>query len=70
MRPSEQEAERLEGAIRGHLVGDAVGVPFELRAPDRVGDVVFGARVVRRVTVERPVQEAFVRSWAARKGVS
>lgn len=44
MQPSEQEAERLEGAIWGHLVGDAVGVPYEFRAPDRIGDVDFGAR--------------------------
>jgi ADP-ribosylglycohydrolase/protein-tyrosine phosphatase len=44
MHPSEQEAERLEGAIWGHLVGDAVGVPYEFRVPDRVGDVAFGAR--------------------------
>jgi len=44
MHPSEHEAERLEGAIWGHLVGDAVGVPYEFRAPDPIGDVAFGAR--------------------------
>jgi ADP-ribosylglycohydrolase/protein-tyrosine phosphatase len=44
MQPSEREAERLEGAIWGHLVGDAIGVPYEFRPPDRVGAIVFGAR--------------------------
>ena len=39
----EREAERLEGAIWGHLVGDALGVPYEFRAPGAVGEVVFGA---------------------------
>lgn len=40
----EQEAERLEGAIWGHLVGDALGVPYEFRPPEAIGEVVFGAR--------------------------
>ncbi len=36
-------ASRLAGATWGHVVGDAVGVPYEFRAADRIGDVVFGA---------------------------
>ena len=39
----EQEAERLEGAIWGHLVGDALGVPYEFRPPEAIGTVAFGA---------------------------
>ena len=39
----EQEAERLEGAIWGHLVGDALGVPYEFRPPEEIGQVRFGA---------------------------
>jgi ADP-ribosyl-[dinitrogen reductase] hydrolase len=35
--------ERLAGAVWGHLVGDAVGVPYEFLSPDRIGEVVFGA---------------------------
>jgi ADP-ribosylglycohydrolase/protein-tyrosine phosphatase len=33
--------ERLEGAIYGHLVGDALGVPYEFRAPERIGEVAW-----------------------------
>ncbi|MFI5042473.1 MAG: ADP-ribosylglycohydrolase family protein [Acidimicrobiales bacterium] len=36
--------ERLAGAVWGHLVGDAVGVPYEFHTPDTIGAVVFGAR--------------------------
>ena len=36
-------ASRLAGAVWGHLVGDAVGVPYEFRSPGQVGEVVFGA---------------------------
>jgi ADP-ribosylglycohydrolase/protein-tyrosine phosphatase len=43
-RQLEQEAERLEGAVWGHLVGDALGVPYEFRPPEAIGEVVFGAR--------------------------
>ncbi len=39
----EQEAERLEGAVWGHLVGDALGVPYEFRPPESIGEVRFGA---------------------------
>ena len=44
-RPEQRErhAERLEGAVWGHLVGDALGVPYEFRPPEAVGTVVFGA---------------------------
>ena len=31
--------ERLEGAIYGHLVGDALGVPYEFQPADRIGEV-------------------------------
>jgi len=31
--------ERLEGAVYGHLVGDALGVPYEFRPADQIGEV-------------------------------
>ena len=34
---------RIAGAIWGFLVGDAIGVPYEFREPDQIGEVVFGA---------------------------
>src|SRR5688572_12046376 len=34
-------ADRLAGAVWGHLVGDAVGVPYEFQSPDRIGTVEF-----------------------------
>ena len=34
---------RLAGAVWGHLVGDAVGVPYEFRPPADIGEVRFGA---------------------------
>ncbi len=34
---------RLAGAVWGHLVGDAAGVPYEFRRPEDVGEVRFGA---------------------------
>lgn len=37
-------ADRLAGGVWGHLVGDAMGVPYEGRPPDRIGTVRFGAR--------------------------
>ncbi len=36
-------ADRLAGGVWGHLVGDAVGVPYEFRAPSDIGEVRFGA---------------------------
>ena len=36
-------ASRLSGAVWGHLVGDAMGVPYEFRSPDAVGEVRWGA---------------------------
>ena len=36
-------ASRLAGAVWGHLVGDAVGVPYEFHQADEIGEVVFGA---------------------------
>jgi ADP-ribosyl-[dinitrogen reductase] hydrolase len=33
---------RLEGAIWGHLVGNAIGVPYEFRDPAAIGDVRWG----------------------------
>jgi ADP-ribosylglycohydrolase/protein-tyrosine phosphatase len=44
----ELEAERLEGAVWGHLVGDALGVPYEFRPPETVGEVAFGTRGTHR----------------------
>jgi ADP-ribosylglycohydrolase/protein-tyrosine phosphatase len=34
---------RLAGAVWGHLVGDAIGVPYEGREPGEIGEVAFGA---------------------------
>ncbi len=31
--------ERLAGAVHGHLVGDALGVPYEFQPPERIGEV-------------------------------
>jgi ADP-ribosylglycohydrolase len=39
----EREAERIEGAVWGHLVGDALGVPYEFRPPEAIREVRFGA---------------------------
>ena len=33
--------ERLEGAVYGHLVGDALGVPYEFQPPERIGQVAW-----------------------------
>lgn len=37
-------ADRLAGGVLGHLVGDAMGVPYEFRDPQSIGEVAFGAR--------------------------
>jgi ADP-ribosyl-[dinitrogen reductase] hydrolase len=37
-------SERLAGAVWGHLVGDAVGVPYEFRPATPTDEVRFGAR--------------------------
>ena len=42
--PSPTLADRLAGAVWGHLVGDAIGVPYEFRPPAAIGDVRFGER--------------------------
>ena len=42
-RESPGPASRIAGAIWGHLVGDAMGVPYEFREPGEIGDVAFGA---------------------------
>jgi ADP-ribosyl-[dinitrogen reductase] hydrolase len=34
---------RVVGAVWGHLVGDAVGVPYEFRDAARIGEIRFGA---------------------------
>jgi ADP-ribosylglycohydrolase len=33
---------RLAGGVWGHLVGDAVGMPYEFRDPAAITDVRFG----------------------------
>ena len=40
--------DRLAGAVLGHLVGDAVGVPYEFRPPVPAGEVRFGAAGTHR----------------------
>ena len=37
-------ASRLGGAVWGHLVADAVGVPYEFREASQIAEVVFGAK--------------------------
>lgn len=37
-------SDRLAGAIWGHLVGDALGVPYEFKPPSEIGDVVWGKK--------------------------
>ena len=34
--------ERLAGGVWGHLVGDAMGVPYEFRRPSEVGSIRWG----------------------------
>ncbi len=41
-------ATRLAGGVWGHVVGDAVGVPYEFQPPIDPGDVTFGARGTHR----------------------
>ena len=41
--PAAALASRLAGGIWGHLVGDAVGVPYEFREASEIGEVRFGA---------------------------
>src|SRR4051794_24472175 len=41
--PRVELATRLVGGVWGHLVGDAVGVPYEFRAAMDIGEIVFGA---------------------------
>jgi ADP-ribosyl-[dinitrogen reductase] hydrolase len=36
-------ADRLAGAVWGHVVGDAVGVPYEFKPASAIGEVRFGA---------------------------
>src|SRR5579871_2412442 len=36
--------DRLAGGVWGHLVGDAMGVPYEFLAPDQILEVRWGAR--------------------------
>lgn len=40
--------ERLAGAVWGHLVGDAIGVPYEFLPPGQIHEVVFGASGTHR----------------------
>lgn len=35
--------DRLAGGVWGHLVGDAMGVPYEFREPSQISEVVWGA---------------------------
>ena len=35
---------RLAGAVYGHLVGDAMGVPYEFLEPSAIKEVIFGAK--------------------------
>jgi len=41
--PTAALADRLTGATWGHLVGDAVGVPYEFRDAAQIGEIRFGA---------------------------
>ena len=44
MRPAIELPERLAGAVWGHLVGDAVGVPYESRPATPAVQIVFGEK--------------------------
>jgi ADP-ribosylglycohydrolase/protein-tyrosine phosphatase len=44
----DRDAGRLEGAVWGHLVGDALGVPYEFRPPAAIDEVRFGATGTHR----------------------
>lgn len=46
--------DRLAGAVWGHLVGDAVGVPYEFRPPVAADDVRFGATGSHRSPARSP----------------
>ena len=46
--PEDQVAARLIGGVWGHLVGDAVGVPYEFRDAAHFGPVQFGASGTHR----------------------
>jgi len=41
--PAPTLVDRLRGAVWGHLVGDAVGVPYEFKDAKAIDEVVFGA---------------------------
>jgi ADP-ribosyl-[dinitrogen reductase] hydrolase len=43
-RPVTDLASRLAGAVWGHLVGDALGVPYEFRPPEAIVEVRWGER--------------------------
>lgn len=42
MAEATPHASRLAGAVWGHLVGDAMGVPYEFRSPEEVGEIRWG----------------------------
>ena len=42
--PTSDLGARLAGAVMGHLVGDAVGVPYEFKPASAIGEVRFGAK--------------------------
>ena len=44
MSPTIELYERLAGAVWGHLLGDAVGVPYEFRSATPADQIVFGAK--------------------------
>ena len=41
-------ADRLSGAVWGHLVGDALGVPYEFEPPTSIGSVIWGKHGTHR----------------------
>lgn len=40
--------DRLAGAVWGHLVGDALGVPYEFKLPPAIGEIVWGHQGTHR----------------------
>lgn len=42
--PLQSLSDRLTGAVWGHLIGDALGVPYEFEPPSVIGRVVWGRR--------------------------
>jgi len=60
-------ATRLVGGVWGHLVGDAVGVPYEFRSAAEIGEVRWGEKGTQAgLVVLKTVERVFVDNSARR----